>query len=93
MSSLTTTDRSGRQDVLTNVLTTIAGQADACWWHLNGNNNAGYNESSLSHLLGTNHDDVVPTLERRGRVDRQSSVDELRSWNSQLTGLAKNFVN
>ena len=59
VSSLTTTDRSGRQDILINALTTIAGRADARWWHLSGNNNAGHNESSVSHLLGINHDDVV----------------------------------
>ena len=68
-SSLTTTRRSGRQDIPTSALMTIAGRANARCWRLSGNNDA--NKSSL-------HDDVVSILERCGRVDRQSSVDELQ---------------
>ena len=59
MSSLTTTDRSGHQDILIIVLTTIAGRADAYCWHFNGYNDANYTEISLSHLLGIDQDGMI----------------------------------
>jgi len=58
MSSLATTDRSGHQEILINVLKTIAGRADAYFWHFNEENDDGYNKGSLSHLLGIDHDDI-----------------------------------
>jgi len=70
MSSLTTTDRSLHQDILINVLQTIAGRADAYCWHFNGDNGVGYNKSSLSHLLGIDHND----MEKCGYKDGEKTV-------------------
>jgi hypothetical protein len=75
MSSLTTKDRSGHQDILINVLQTIAGRADAYCWHFNGDNDVGYNKSSLSHLLGIDHDDMVLIMEKCGYMDGEKTVD------------------
>jgi hypothetical protein len=83
MSSLTTTDRSGHQDILVNVLKTIAGRADAYFWHFNGENDDGYNKGSLSHLLGIDHDDMVLIMEKCGYMDAEKKVDR-----SQLDQLA-----
>jgi hypothetical protein len=78
MSSLTTTDRSRHQDIHINVLQTIAGRADACCWHFNGDNDAGYNKSSLSHLLGIDHDDMVLIMEKCGYMDGEKTVDRFQ---------------
>ena len=78
MSSLTTTDRSGHQDILINVLKTIAGRADAYCWHFNGDNDANYNKSSLSYLLGINHDDMVLIMVKCGYMGVEKKVDRLQ---------------
>jgi hypothetical protein len=75
MSSLAPTDRSGHQEILLNVLKTIAGRVDAYFWHFNGENNDGYNKGSLSHLLGIDHDDMVLIMEKCGYMDAEKKVD------------------
>jgi hypothetical protein len=78
MSSLTTKDRSRHQDILINVLQTIAGRADAYCWHFNGDNDGGYNKSSLSHLLGIDHVDMVLIMEKCGYMDGEKTVDRFQ---------------
>jgi hypothetical protein len=78
MSSLTTKDGSSHQDVLIKVLQTLAGRANAYCWHLNGDNHAGYNKSSLSHLLGIDHDDMVLIMEKCGYMDGKKTVDRFQ---------------
>jgi hypothetical protein len=78
MSSLTTKDRSRHQDILINVLQTIAGRADAYCWHFNGDNDAGYNKSSLLHLLGIDHDNMVLIMEKCGYMDGEKTVDRFQ---------------
>jgi len=73
MSSLVHTDRSGHQDILINVVKKIAGWADAYWWHFNGDNDADCDKSSLSHLLGIDHDDMVLIMEKCGYIDDEKN--------------------
>jgi hypothetical protein len=78
MLSLTTKDRSRHQDILINVLQTIAGGAGAYCWHSNGDNDAGYNKSSLSNLLGIDHDDMVLIMEKCGYMDEKKTADRFQ---------------
>ncbi len=92
MSSVNRTDRSGHQDILINVLKKIASEADAYWWHFNGDNDADYDESSLSHLLGIDHDEMVLIMEKCGYMDEEKKLIR-SSWISLSTGSAKDLVN
>jgi hypothetical protein len=47
-------------------------------WHFNGDIDVGYDKSSLSHLLGIDHDDMVLIMEKCGYMDGEKTVDRFQ---------------